>query len=237
VRAETIITRIARIEARYEEYDWPWAKANASRIEELWAREVARKPRLFNGIVLLAKDVAITGDTLTATYFPVRFAPFLAFRSLGYPEAETVNLFAMAALCDGDGAFLLGEMGGHTANAGRIFFPGGTPDMLDVPDGDRVDLAGSVLRELEEETSMPAGDYEVADEWHVVREGSIMALMRPIRLTQKADEAARRLDAAIRTQDDPELSGAVVIATPEDADNPRIPGFMRSYMRWRMSMT
>lgn len=232
---KTLIARIARIEAGFEEYDWPWARENAGRIEEIWAREVARKPKLFNGIVLLARDVDLAGDTLRACFFPVGFDAFLAFKLLDYPEPSTVNAFALAALCDAEGGFLLGEMGAHTANAGRAFFPGGTPDMSDVKDGTKVDLAGSVLRELVEETAMESGDFEVVDEWHMVREGSLMALMRPIRLTHPACDAARRLDAAIAAQDDPELCGAIVVASPADADDPRIPGFMRSYMQWRMA--
>ena len=162
----TLIARIARIEAGFGEYDWPWARENAGRIEEIWAREKALKPKLFNGIVLLARDVDVLEDTLRASFFPVTFDAFLAFRMLGYPDASTVNAFALAALFDAEGAFLLGEMGGHTANAGRAFFPGGTPDMSDVKDGAAVDLAGSVLRELVEETSMEPGDFEVVDEWH-----------------------------------------------------------------------
>jgi hypothetical protein len=235
VTDETQIVRIGRVEARFAAYDWPWARENAGRIEELWVREVARKPKLFDGIVLLARDVGIVGNTLRASFFPVRFSAFHAFKSFGYPEPATVNAFALAALRDADGAFLLGEMGSHTANAGRAFFPGGTPDMSDVCDGERVDLPGSVLRELVEETSMGPGDFAVLDEWHMVREGSLMALMRPIRLAHAASEAAARLDAAIAAQEDAELCRAVVVATPEDADDPRIPGFMRAYMLWRMS--
>ena len=235
MNGEALIVRIARIEAAYGEYDWPWARESARRIEEIWAREKALKPKLFNGIVLLARDIDVVGDTLRASFFPVTFDAFHAFRMLGYPEPSTVNAFALAALHDADGAFLLGEMGGHTANAGRAFFPGGTPDMSDVKEGRGVDLAGSVLRELVEETAMEPGDFEVLDEWHMVREGSLMALMRPIRLARRANEAARRLDAAIAAQVDPELSKAVVVARPEDANDPRIPGFMRSYMLWRMA--
>jgi 8-oxo-dGTP pyrophosphatase MutT (NUDIX family) len=191
-------------------------------------------PRLFNGIVLLAKDVRITGDTLHARFFPVRFASFLAFKELGFSDPEIVNVFAMAALCDAKGDFVLGEMGSHTANAGSVFFPGGTPDMSDVIEGTRVDLAGSVLRELVEETSMRPDDYSVGEGWHVVREGSLMAVMRPVQLADPARDAAERMNAAIARQEDAELSGAVVVGGIEDAEDARIPAFMRAYMLWRM---
>ena len=41
-----------------------------------------------------------------------------------------------------DGAYLLGVMNRHTANAGRVYFPAGTPDPDDIV-GARVDLDGS----------------------------------------------------------------------------------------------
>lgn len=229
-----IITPVARIEARFEEYAWPWAQANATAITQFWTKETARKPRLFNGIVMLAKDVRITGDTLHARFFPVRFAAFLAFKRFDFPDPEIVNAFALAALCDSEGAFLLGEMGSHTANAGSVFFPGGTPDMSDVIEGARVDLAGSVLRELVEETSMQPEDYAVGQGWHVVREGALMAAMRPIALTCSAHHAAERMNAAIARQEDAELSRAFVVSSRSDAQDARIPTFMRTYMLWRM---
>ena len=55
----------------------------------------------------------------------------------------------MAALRTRDGAFLLGEMGPHTMNAGKIYFAAGTPDRRDIF-GEKVDLAASVAREMTE---------------------------------------------------------------------------------------
>ncbi len=68
----------------------------------------------------------------------------------------------MAALRSADGAFLLGEMAPHTANAGQIYFAAGTPDLSDVFDG-RVDLTASVKRELREETGMAADETKFDD--------------------------------------------------------------------------
>ena len=93
------------------------------------------------------------GVRFSAAYFETDFASFLAWRDWGFPDLHVFNGFGMGALRCSDGAFVLGEMGQHTSNAGRIYFPSGTPDLDDVVDG-AVDISGSVARELEEETGL-----------------------------------------------------------------------------------
>jgi len=78
---------------------------------------------------------------------------FLAWRDWGFPDKDVFNGFGMGALRCADGAFVMGEMAGHTANAGRVYFPAGTPDLDDI-DGGMVDIVGSVTREVEEETGL-----------------------------------------------------------------------------------
>ena len=65
-------------------------------------------------------------------HFSADFRAFVALRDFGFPDANVRNCFAAAALVSIDAAFVLGQMGAHTANAGRIYFPCGTPDMGDV---------------------------------------------------------------------------------------------------------
>ena len=66
---------------------------------------------------------------LAGVYFETDYADFVAWRDFGHPGEPVENCFSMAALRSADGAFLLGEMAAHTVNAGRIYFPAGTPDL------------------------------------------------------------------------------------------------------------
>src|SRR6266576_268539 len=98
-------------------------------------------------------DVPIIPLTRLDLRFEVDFASFIAWRDWGFPDKSVRNCFPMAALRSSDGAFLLGVMGSHTATAGQIYFPAGTPDPNDI-NGNTVDLERGVIRELIEETGL-----------------------------------------------------------------------------------
>ncbi len=229
---EINIARISRAEGRCEPFDWRWARESRDAIAANWAKLSAAKPQLFNGRVLLVSRLVEASDAVRSTFFETDFANFLAWRDLGYPDDTITNGFAMAALQGSDGAYVCGVMGGETANAGRVYFPSGTPDRADVrPDG-TVDLAGSVLRELGEETELFPGADHVADHWIVVRQWPALAFLRPVVFAEPAEAVAERIRAAIAAQDEPELADARVIRGPEDIDETAMPMFLRSFFRW-----
>ncbi|MFC4172376.1 NUDIX hydrolase [Microvirga sp. GCM10011540] len=226
------ITRVAHVEARLEPMEWPWASENREHIEANWQRRKAQTPKMFNGRVLMLRDVDLTPERCINTYFEVDYASLVAWIDFGNPDRSVANGFAMGALRGSDGAFLCGVMHEHTANAGRIYFPAGTPDLSDLRSDGTVDLATSLTRELHEETGLSEGDYRVADDWIVVERWPAVAMMRMVTLPCPAEEGADRIRRAIALQDPPELSDVRIIRGPDDVEPQKMPLFLQSFFRW-----
>lgn len=233
------IFRIDAIDARLEPRDWSFAEDNAGKIAQLWSEALAANPALWNGRVLLQHwgETAAEGDRkiFRAGYFETDYSSFLAWRAAGSPEFgqpgwRVRNGFAMAALRASDGAFLLGEMGAHTANAGMVYFAAGTPDPSDIIEG-RVDLFGSVVRELEEETGLLPREVAIGDGWTVVTDTGRVAFMREVLIDLPADEARSLIRARLAGQAEPELSDIVIVRDTGDIDAGRMPAFMQHYLQ------
>ncbi len=212
---------------------WPFAETRAERIADHWRTRVAKQPRLYNGRVLLLGRHMIGADrrgtTLSGEYFETDFAAFLAWRDFGFPDPTVANAFSMAALVGADGAFLLGEMAAHTANAGATYFPAGTPDPNDVFDG-KVDLAASALRELEEETGIAADAVACDPGWTVVYTPPRIACLKLMRLAEPADAVKARIEAFLAADPEAELSGMRIVRGPADIDRAHAPGFIVDFL-------
>ncbi len=217
------IVPIARIEARREPYDWPFLTERAAEIAAHWQALKAGKPAMFDGRVMLQHRGEVDGDVFRAGYFELAYSGFIAWHRWGFPEtpgARVRNGFAMSALRSRDGAYLMGVMGEHTANAGRIYFAAGTPDPDDVLADGTVDLAGSALRELEEETGLLPGEYEAADGWRMVMNDQRIAFMRDVTIDLPADEARALILSRLSRQDEPELADiAIARSAPTSTPN------------------
>lgn len=208
---------------------WSFARDNRERIEAHFAELRTRTPQLFNGRILLARNARVEDDRFRADYFETNFASFIAWRDWGHPGEPIVNAFGMGALRSADGAFILGEMGPHTANAGRVYFPAGTPDPSDVV-GDRMDIAGSIVREVEEEIGLSASDYAIVPEWTIVRDGPRVAVMRALQSPLGADALRDRIEANLARQAEPELTGIHVVRGLGDL-TAAMPLYLQAYLR------
>lgn len=207
---------------------WPFAESRRAEIDAHFRAAQAARPALWNGRVLLLHEHAVADRAMTGSYLETDFASFLAWRDWGFPDLSVRNLFPQAALRAADGAFLLGVMGGHTANAGRVYFPSGTPDPSDI-DGGRVDIAASLRRELREETGLGGDDVAFAAEWTAVFDGPRIALFQVVLADEPASALRRRILANFATVADPELADIRIVRSPADY-HPRMPAFVAAFL-------
>ena len=230
----TRIVEVAEFDFSFEPGRWRFAEAEAAAIAAHWARLREKKPALYNGRILLLerRELIRRADgelKLQGSFFETGYADYLAWRAFGHPGEPVENCFAMAALQGADGAFLLGEMASNTMNAGRIYFPSGTPDLSDVFDG-AVNLEASARRELLEETGVDAAEIEVRRGWSVVFSPNSIACMKPMTLVAAAEEARTRIDAFLARDSHAELARMHVVRSVGDIDESRTPAFVTAYL-------
>ena len=223
-----VIHRVSVLDLVVEPWTWPFAETRRAEIAAHFAGKQREKPAMWNGRVLFGRNPVFAGDRFSASYFETDFANFLAWRDWGFPDSTVFNGFGMGALRCADGAFVLGEMGQHTSNAGRIYFPSGTPDLDDIRDG-RVDISGSVARELEEETGLAPGEYESDPYWHCVYTGPAVAMMRILRVDMPGEALRKRIERNLATQRQPELSAIHLVRGTNDL-NSAMPRFVTAFI-------
>jgi len=230
-----VIHRVTTLDLRYEPRPWPFADARRAEIAAYFAKVQREKPAIWNGRILLARDAVFAEGRLSASYFETDFASFLAWRDWGFVDTSVINGFGMGALRSADGAFLLGEMAQHTSNAGRIYFPSGTPDADDIR-GDTLDMEGSVVRELEEETGLMPSDYQVAPGWHCVVAGTSIAMLRPLRVECSGEELKLRIEANLARQSRPELSAVHLVRQTSDL-TAKMPRFVTAFIEQQFAQS
>ncbi|MDB5655454.1 MAG: hypothetical protein JWQ94_3067 [Tardiphaga sp.] len=231
---EPVIHRVRHLETVFTPWSWPFAAQRRSEIDAHFAARRRDKPQMWNGRVLLGRNAVFTTDTLAAAYFETDFASLLAWIDWGFPDTSVFNGFGMGALRGSDGAYVLGEMSPSTANAGRIYFPSGTPDRSDLH-GATVDIAGSVAREVEEETGLGRADYHAAPDWHCVVTSSSIAMMRILDAPESGEALRTRIEANLAQQDSPELSGIHLVRSTGDF-TPTMPLFVTAFLEAQLKL-
>jgi 8-oxo-dGTP pyrophosphatase MutT (NUDIX family) len=223
-----VIHRVTTLDLAVRPIVWPFAEERRDEIAAHFAEKQRERPKLWNGRVLLGRDAVFTDGRLAATYFETDFASFLAWRDWGFPDKTVFNGFGMGALRTSDGAFVMGEMGQHTANGGRIYFPSGTPDLDDVRDG-TLDIPGSVIRETGEETGLTTAEFTTGPDWHCVVSGPSIAMVQILDLDMTADVARARIEANLSREAEPELSAIHLVRGIADL-TPAMPRFVTAFI-------
>jgi 8-oxo-dGTP pyrophosphatase MutT (NUDIX family) len=228
------MVEVDAVDCGFEPVPWRFADDRRHEIDAHWEALVAARPQLFNGRVLLLHRGGVETTqagrrVFRGAYMEVEFKAFLAWRDFGYPVLGPRNGFAMAALRGADGSFLLGEMGAHTANAGRIYFPSGTPDREDIVDG-RVDIEGSARRELAEETGLDLDGLVFEPGFTLIHDDVRVCCMKPVRSPETCDALLERIHANLAREAQPELARMHIVRGEADI-TPQMPFFVTAYMR------
>jgi 8-oxo-dGTP pyrophosphatase MutT (NUDIX family) len=226
-----VIHRVTTLDLAFRPSPWPFAQTRRAEIAAHFALKAQEKP-IWNGRILLARDPVFTGERFAARYFEADFASFLAWRDWGFPDTSVFNGFGMGALRCSDGAFILGEMAPHTSNAGRVYFPSGTPDLDDIRDG-AVDIAGSVAREVEEETGLKPADYRAAADWDCVVSGAAIAMIRILDVDLAGEALRERIEANLARQSQPELCRIHLVRQRRDL-TAAMPRFVAAFVEKQM---
>ncbi len=210
---------------------WPFAQQRRAEIDAHFAQLQRRKPKIWNGRVLLLHDHSLQRNVLRGEFLETDFASFVAWRNWGRPDAGVQDCFGAAAVEAADGGILLGVMADHTANAGQVYFPCGTPDPSDIA-GATVDLESSTRRELAEETGLNAGDLVAAPVWTLVRLPGQLALIKTMRSALTGPALRAVVAGHLTRQSEPELAGVRLVSAPADLD-PAMPEFVQAFLRHR----
>lgn len=180
MRETPSISHIDRLDLSFAPKPWDFALERRDEIDAFFAALRRDKPSIWNGRVLMLHHHAIKDGVLHGEYLETDYASFAAWRQWDHPAAKVHDCFSAAAILAADGAFLLGVMGPHTFNGGKIYFPCGTPDPKDIV-GDKVDLELSVRRELHEETGLSVAEFASEPGWTMITDGPLIAQIKVLR--------------------------------------------------------
>lgn len=220
--------RIDRLELAFSPKPWAFALERRAEINTYFEALRREKPALWNGQVLLMHHQTLEDGVLRGEYLKTDFASFVAWRAWGRPPAGVHECFSAAAILTADNAFLLGIMGSHTINAGKIYFPCGTPDPNDIIE-DKVDLQSSVARELKEETGLDVAEFTAEPGWTAVNEGAMIAQIKVLHSKEPAIALRSRILKHLAHEQHPELADIRIVRKLADID-PAMPTYVTTFL-------
>ena len=231
VPRDTILP-VDEVDVRLDPAPHPFERDNAQAIAENWAREREVKPALFDGTVALLSQLAYRDRRLVGRCHAVRYSTFLHWRR-NRTIAGAGHAFAHAMLVSRDNALIAIRMGGHTVNAGRIYFAAGSFEPEDFPEG-RVDLHANMVREVREETGLDISSARRGLRYHALSMERGTVIFRRYHVDAEAEEIAIRIRDFAAADPDPEIEEPVIIRVAHDLPDGLMP-HMRPLIEWHFA--
>lgn len=229
-----LLFEVERLELSFTPKPWAFAIERRAEVDAYFAVLRREKPAIWNGRVLLLHRQVVRGGVFHGDYLETDYASFAAWRHWGWPHAGVHDCFGAAAVMAADGAFLLGIMAPHTFNAGRIYFPCGTPGPEDIVGG-KVDLEFSLRRELMEETGLDASELTLEPGWFTVVDGPRIAQIKLMRSRLPAERLRAAMVEHLAREKQAELSDIVIVRAQADFD-PAMPRFVTAFLAQRFAV-
>jgi len=223
-----VILPVDEIDVRLDPAQHPFERGREEAIAENWRREIAAKPALFDGTVVLLSEFGYDTGRLFGRCHAVGYSTFLYWRK--DRVATAAHAFAHPMLVTKDNALIAIRMGAHTVNAGRVYFAAGSFEPEDFPDG-VVDAHGNMVREVLEETGLDISGVRRGKRHYALATEKGTVIFRRYFLDLDADDIASHIRAFVAAEIEPEIEEPVIIR--DACDLPEgLMGHMQPMIDW-----
>lgn len=227
-----VILPVDEVDVRLDPGPHPFERDNQAAVAENWQREISANPAVFDGTVVLLSALSYRDNRLVGRCHAVRYSTFMLWRK-SREASGAEHAYAHAMLVAGDNALVAIRMGAHTVNAGGVYFAAGSFEPIDFRDG-LVDVDFNMIREVGEETGIDLSAAERGRRHHMLSTPSGTVIFRRYRVSEPADEIARRISAFVATETDPEIEGPVIIRDASDLPD-GLMGHMKPLIEWHFA--
>jgi hypothetical protein len=217
-----VISQVATVELTARDHALRPDPSLHAAIDVHWQTASAANPNYFNGTIIVGANVRQAPDTFHADCHPMQFKDFLYWRHCGKPDWGFCDLFGSAVIRAAGGEILLGVASPGTMNAGSAYFVGGFIDPRDRTSDGRIDITGSIERELAEESGLSLRDVTRVPGTAVVTHKRMISLAQMFRANADADTLRARILAFSAASVERELADVLILRAPADAGDSRI---------------
>lgn len=225
---EDKITRVESVGISYSLDVHPYHQKFGDMALDNWAKEKLRKPKLFNGNVLLFSKLDLIDEKLECVCHSVPYSTYLHWRrsdqKIGY------HLFPLPFIISSEGYPILGKMAEHTFHSGQFYSPAGAFDEDDI-EGTRVDPFRNMMREVKEETGLNLESAKPETDFYFHLHEQKIALVKVLRFQMNANEILSQINLFIKNDSEAELESVIALSNsteyPED-----MPYYMKPILDW-----
>ncbi len=207
---------------------WPFAGEKAREIDTHWGRRSRENAAFFNGRIHLLHASALEAGVFKGQLLRTDFKSYLYWRETGFADVSVQDAFGSALLRSSEGYVLLGRQREGHINSGLAYLPGGFIDDRDVgPDG-RVDIDGSIRREVAEETGLDVGTAQRRPGYWLTRAGVLVSFAAEFRFQDPAEALLAHIEAHLAEDAESELTEVVLVRSAADLDGLAVPDYARA---------